>query len=172
MDIITSLHGNRIGLSKNDDLVINEQIAIPAVNGKVVALTAATTITRDSHDARILYLNAAAGKAITLPAASGSGSRYRFILGTTVTSIGHTIKVANATDIMIGNALVLQDGGDTLVAFETASDTDTITLNGTTTGGIKGDEIEVIDVASGVFFVKLLLSATGTEATPFSATVS
>lgn len=172
MDIITSLHGNRIGLSVNDDLVINGQVVAPAVNSKVVALTAATTITRDSHDARILYLNAAAGKAVTLPAASGSGSRYRFILGTTVTSIGHTIKVANATDIMIGNALVLQDGGDTLVAFETASDTDTITLNGTTTGGIKGDEVEVIDVASGVFFVKLLLSATGTEATPFSATVS
>ena len=172
MDILTSLHGNRLGLSKNDDLVINGQIAVPAVASKVVTLTAATTITRDSHDARILYLNAAAGKAVTLPAASGSGSCFKFILGTTVTSIGHTIKVANATDIMIGNAVVLADGGDTLVGFETASDTDTITLNGTTTGGIKGDEVEVIDVASGVFFVKLRTSATGSEATPFSATVS
>lgn len=172
MDIKTSIHGNRVGLSNNDDLVLNGQVAVPSVTGKVVALTAATTITRDSHDGRILYLNAAAGKAITLPAASGSGSRYRFINGTTVTSIGHTIKVASASDIMIGNAVVLADGGDTLVAFETAADTDTITLNGTTTGGIKGDEIEVIDVASGVFFVKLLLSATGSEATPFSATVS
>jgi hypothetical protein len=172
MDILTSLHGERIGLSKNDDLVINGQVAVPASNAKVVALTAAATITRDSHDGRLLYLNAAAGKAITLPAASGSGSRYRFVVGATVTSVGHTIKVANATDIMIGNAIVLQDGGDTLVAFETASTTDTITLDGSTTGGIIGDEIEVIDVASGVFFVKLLLSATGTEATPFSATVS
>lgn len=172
MDILTSLHGERIGLSKNDDLVINGQVAIPAVNGKVVAITDATTITRDSHDDRILYLNAAAGKAITLPAASGSGSRFRFILGTAVTSGSHTIKVANATDVMIGHAVALADAGDTLVGFETAADTDTISLNGSTTGGKKGDEIEIIDVASGVFFVKTLISATGVEATPFSATVS
>lgn len=172
MDILTSLHGERIGLSKNDDLVINGQVAVPAVASKVVVLTAATAITRDSHDGRILYLNAAAGKAITLPNASGSGSRFRFILGTTVTSGSHTIKVANATDVMIGHAVALADAGDTLVGFETAADTDTISLNGSTTGGKKGDEIEIIDVAIGVFFVKTLISATGIEATPFSATVS
>ena len=32
-----------------------------------------------------------------------------------------------------------QDSGDTVVGWETASDSDTITMNGTTKGGIKGD---------------------------------
>ena len=172
MDILTSLHGNRIGLSKNDDLVINDQIAVPAVNGRVVPLSAAASITRDAHGDRVVYVTGTTGRAFTLPAAVGSGVKYHLILGATVTSGSHTIKVANATDVMIGHAVALADAGDTLVGFETAADTDTITLNGSTTGGKKGDEIEIIDVASGVFFVKTLISATGVEATPFSATVS
>lgn len=172
MDILTSLHGNRIGLSKNDDLIINDQVAIPAVNGRVVPLSAATSITRDAHGDRVVYITGTTGRAFTLPAAVGSGVKYRFVLGTTVTSGSHTIKVANATDIFIGNAVVLADGGDTLVGFECAADSDTITLNGTTTGGLKGDYVEIVSVASGVFFVNVRTSATGSEATPFSATVS
>lgn len=172
MDILTSLHGERIGLSKNDDLVLNGQVAVPASNAKVVALSAATSITRDSHSERVIYVSGTTGRAFTLPAATGTGSKFRFVIGTTVTSGSHTIKVANATDVMIGNAVVLQDGGDTMVGFECGATDDTITLNGTTTGGLKGDYVEVIDVASGIFFVNVRISATGTEATPFSATVS
>ena len=172
MDIKTSIHGNRVGLSNNDDLVLNGQVAVPAVDGRVVPLSAATSITRDAHGDRVVYITGTTGRAFTLPAAIGSGVKYRFVLGTNVTSGSHTIKVANATDVMIGHAVALADAGDTLVGFETAADTDTISLNGSTTGGKKGDEIEIIDVASGVFFVKTLISATGSEATPFSATVS
>lgn len=130
------------------------------------------TVTSAAHAGRTVTLSRAAGIAVTLPAATGTGDRYRFFIGTTVTSNSTTIKVANATDVMAGQALVAQDGGDTLVAFEAAAADDTITFNGTTTGGLKGALVEIEDVASGLFQVRVTGAATGTEATPFSATVS
>lgn len=143
------------------------------LSGGVTDATAATlTVTQASHAGKTITLNRAAGIAVTLPAATGTGSIYRFFVGTTVTSNSTTIKVGTAAETMRGNAVVLQDGGDTLVGFEAGATADTITLNGTTTGGILGDFIELIDVASNLFYVRCLLSGTGTEATPFSATVS
>ena len=135
--------------------------------------TAATlAITQAAHAGRVVTLNKADGIAVTLPTATGSGSVYRFFVGTTVTSSAITIKVSSAAQTMSGLAVVAADGGDTVVAFETASDTDTISFNGTTTGGILGDFVELIDVASNKYYVRITASATSSEATPFSATVS
>jgi hypothetical protein len=138
----------------------------------VVNHTAGATLTAGANGNRTNTLNAAAGQAIVLPAATGSGDRYRFFVGTTITSNSTTIKVANAADTMRGNAIVAQDGGDTVVVFEAGATADTITLNGTTTGGLVGDWIELEDVAANMWSVRAVLAATGTEATPFSATVS
>jgi hypothetical protein len=136
-----------------------------------VNITASTTLSQKRHGDSTVTVNAAAGLTLTLPAASGTGSRFRIFVGTTVTSNNVVIQVANSSDVMSGSARVAQDGGDTAVAFETASTSDTITLNGTTTGGIKGDFIELEDVATNLWRVSAVLSATGTEATPFSAAV-
>lgn len=139
----------------------------------VVNLTAATlTLDDETHDGRLVTVNRAAGSTITLPAATGSGAKYRVFVGTTVTSNNVVIQVANATDTMVGGALVMADAGDSTVGFEAAGTHDTVTLNGTTTGGIKGDEFTFEDVASGLWKVTGVMSATGTEATPFSAAVS
>lgn len=133
--------------------------------------TATVALTRGAHADRIVTLNRAGGIAAALPAATGSGDTYRLLIGTTFTSPA-TIKVANATDVMTGRALMAADGGDTFVGFETAADTDTVTLNGSTTGGFRGDMVELIDMASGFWWVRVVGAATGAEATPFSATVS
>lgn len=138
---------------------------------RIVNVTAATlTVTEALHDSKVVTLNAAAGVAVTLPAATGSGTKLQFILGTTITSVGTTIKVVG-NDTMTGSALLAQDAADTAVMFETAADSDTITLNGSTTGGIKGDSIELTDIAADLWWVRMVGSATGIEATPFSATV-
>ncbi len=136
-----------------------------------IAVTASRTLTRSDVGAPIV-VNAAAGLTLTLPASSGSGDDFEIIIGTTVTSNSVVVKVANATDVMRGVAANAADGGDTAVAFETASTSDTITMNGTTTGGIVGDRILLKDYAAGFWQVQVLGQATGTEATPFSATVS
>ena len=132
--------------------------------------TASATLTR-SDAATILTVNAAAGLTLTLPAAAGLGDMFRIFIGTTVTSNSVIIKVANSSDIMAGLALSAADGGDTVNGWETASTSDTITLNGTTTGGIKGDYIELVDCAANTWATLVRSSSTGTEATCFSATV-
>jgi hypothetical protein len=173
MDILTSIHGKRLGLGKDGSLVLNHganQTLVPVSN--VVDATAATlTVTRDAHAGRLVTLNRAAGIAVTLPAATGSGDKYRFFVGTTITSNSTTIKVVG-DDTMSGLALLAQDSADTVVGFETGADADTITFNGTTTGGVKGATVELEDVAADLWSVRVVGAATGTEATPFSATVS
>jgi hypothetical protein len=134
--------------------------------------TATATVTSAAHSGRTVLLDRAAGQALTLPAATGSGNSYKFFVATTITSNSTTIKVADATDVMAGMAIVANDGGNTASIFETAADSDTITFNGGTTGGIKGAVVELQDVASNLWSVVIRTSATGTEATPFSATVS
>lgn len=151
--------------------VTGAQLRAFAHSGLVDATAATLTVTAAAHGGRLVTLNRAAGIAVTLPAATGSGAKFRFFLGTTVTSNTTTIKVANATDTMVGFALVLQDAADTMVGFEASGTHDTITWNGSTTGGIKGDEAEIQDVATNLFRVRVIQSATGIEATPFSATV-
>ncbi len=135
-----------------------------------IAVTASTTLA-DTHVGTTVVVNAAAGLTLTLPAAYGSGKEFEIVIGTTVTSNSVAVKVANASDTMTGVCMNAADGGDTVVAFETAASSDTITMNGSTTGGIKGDRIRLKDVATNLWSVTVIGSATGTEATPFSATV-
>lgn len=138
-----------------------------------ITLDAATvTITPETHGETLLVVDRAAGVTATLPDATGSGAKYTFILKTTVTSNSFKVQVPDADNTMTGTAILGQDAADTAVLFETASTTDTITMNGSTTGGIKGDIVECWDLDADLWFVRVLGSATGTEATPFSAAVS
>jgi hypothetical protein len=132
--------------------------------------TASATLTRSDADATIT-VNAAAGLTLTLPAATGLGDTYTVVIGTTVTSNSVIIKVANSSDIMAGSAIQAADAGSTSNMWEAGASDDTITLNGTTTGGIKGDRVILQDVATNLWSVTVIGAATGTEATPFSATV-
>ena len=143
------------------------------VSTRIVNVTASTlTVTEALHDNKIVTLNRAAGITTTLPAATGSGAKFRFLIGTTVTSNTTVIKVANASDAFQGFSQIVSDDTAAVKGFiATAGTDDTITLNGTTTGGYVGDIIEVQDVATNRFQVQVTGKATGTEATPFSATV-
>ena len=157
--------------------LVNEGVLLGDMNGSVlstppVSITGATlTCTKDVHAGRTTVISAVAGCAVTLPAATGTGSVYRFVIGSTITSNSTTIKVANATDVMSGRAFVISDGAAAVLGYATTSTSDTITLNGTTLGGLAGDHIEIIDAITGTFAVRVFTAATGTEATPFSATV-
>lgn len=141
-------------------------------NSGLVAITASTTLD-NSHNGKTVTFSAAAGLAITLPTATGSGWRVKLVNLTTITSNTTTIKVNNTTDAINGFSNIISDdaGGPAKGFIAAAGSDDTITFNGTTTGGYVGDIVEIEDVASGLFQVKVMGKATGTEATPFSATV-
>lgn len=132
----------------------------------VIAVTAAATLSDDAYAGRTINLNSTTGRTITLPAATGSGAAYTIFVGATVSSGSHVVAAAG-TDVIQGVVAIATDIAG--VSVPTASDTDTITLNGSTTGGVRGSWLELQDVASGIWSVKGGLVSTSTEATPFSA---
>lgn len=136
----------------------------------IVTLTAATeTITADAHAGNRIIMNRAAGQTITLPAAIGTGIQYEFIL--LVDASGNQIiRVANAVDTMMGTAnLSVAAAPSTFQTVDATSDT--ITMNGTTTGGLRGARVVCTSAAVGLWAVSVHSEATGVVATPFSATV-
>lgn len=132
-------------------------------------LTASATLTASDAET-VVNLDAAAGLTVTLPAATGTGRKYTLVVATTVTSNSYIIQVASADDVMAGSLGVTTDAAG--VVIPTAATSDTITMNGSTTGGLAGSTVVLIDTASGVWNVGGSLKSTGTEATPFSAAVS
>jgi hypothetical protein len=151
-------------------------IAFDTVSGGGVTAAGATkTITAAEHGGRTILLDTAAGSVVTLPAATGSGVKFRFLVSVVPTSNSHIIKVANANDTFTGQVLSVSDDAGFPVKGYTADATagaDTITLNRTTTGGtVKGEFVIVEDYAANKWSVTGVIAATGTEATPFSATV-
>lgn len=143
-------------------------------NTEVVELTASTlTLSADTHHNRTVLVNRAAGATITLPASTGSGARFRVLVGTALTSGSLIIAVANASDVMIGSIIGVSDDPATAKGWVAAATSDTITLNRTTTGVAgKGEWIELEDVAANTWAVKGGITQTGAEATPFSAAVA
>ena len=155
----------------------------------VVDADSNTSLTVATHAGRIVHNDAAGAVTYTLPATnatadsgvSGPGSDpnsannigAKFEIFSSITKTGSLIvKVANATDVMIGSALFIDDTSDNAVGFESAATSDTITLNGTDSGGVTFSRIVCTVIASGKYKVEVVSGNTGTPATPFSATVS
>lgn len=142
------------------------------VSARVVNTTATTlAVTAASHSGKIVKVSSTAPIAVTLPASTGGGDIYTFVLGVAATATPHTIKVANTTDKLAGVSLIAQTDTAQVNGFLTTATDDTITLDGTTKGGLVGDEIVIKDIAAGTFSVRIAGGASGTVATPFSATV-
>ncbi len=161
--IAAASRGNRRAL----DLVMRDGFTAEGTT----ATAATVALTRTANAGVVTLLSRAAGQAVTLPAATGSGDTYRLLITTTITSNSTTIKVANSSDTMVG-VVVTATTTTGAGTHEAAGGTDdTITLNGTTTGGIAGSYVELTDVASTLWMVTGRLVGSGTLATPLSATV-
>ena len=165
-----------------DDLVAdNLYVAGVALGAQApVAAGSTLTLTAATHGGKVIKLDTLAGSVVTLPAATGTGNIYRFYVSVVATSNSHVVKVANATDFFVGVITGSRtDSGNAVLGFAAANsgtvatNSDTITLNRTTTGSVNvGEWLEVQDVDTAVFTVKGVLSATGAAfATPFTAAV-
>jgi hypothetical protein len=155
-------------------------ITNPTQSGQTPAtITGATATLGAAHVGRTTTLNRAAGIALTLPAATGSGDIYELLVLATFTGAS-SVAVANASDYMIGVAQMGIDGGTavphqypTANTGTVATESDTCSLFGTANsqGGIKGARIKLQDIAANIWSVLYTSDAGGTEATPFSAAV-
>lgn len=142
--------------------------------GTPILHTANATLDIDTHAGRLNVFNDSDGATLTLPAATGSGAVYRFLVAVTVTLNNDIVQVANATDEFVGTLYQIDtDTADAIAAYPAldADGFDTVTLNGTTTGGLQGDYFEIEDVASGKFAIRGTVMGTGIVATPLSAAV-
>jgi hypothetical protein len=165
--IASHITGNLSGLLAT----VTELNRVADSSTRVVTTTVALGVTQALHDGKTIVLNNVVGFASTLPAMTGSGARYRFVVGATVTTPSHTIVATGAH--LVGLVFMVNDTAATTVftansISANATPITTITLNGTTTGGRVGDWIEVEDVATNIGVVRGMVSASGTEATPFS----
>lgn len=133
------------------------------------------TVTRATHLGRYILLDTLTGSVATLPAATGTGDKYRFFVSVAPTSNNHIVKVANASDTMVGTITSVPTaiaGAVTANSAEAAGGTDdTITMNGTTGGGIAGSYIECTDIATNLWLVEGMLVASGVLTSSLSATV-
>ena len=175
------------GLVTNGDITITPQGTGAVTTANQLTLTgsfkqaihtftATDAITEAEHAGRTLLLGEVGGNAevtLTLPDATGSGTTYKFVVSVTNTS-NYVIKVPDANNTIDGIITYLDLDGTAVTGYGTAATSDTITLNGTTTGGLLGDHLELIDIATDQWHVRGCMRVpTGSNpATPFSATVS
>jgi hypothetical protein len=137
----------------------------------VVVNAATLTLTPALHGGRLVVLSgttANAGVAITPPAATGTGDRYTIVFGSTITSNTTTLdaKAGNASDVFAGWIQTYK--ATTFTPYIANSTMNLMTFDGSTRGGIKGDIIRIIDVATNLWIVEGFTTQSGTIATPFT----
>lgn len=141
------------------------------VSGRLVAAGSTLTVTEALHDGKTILLNQAAGCTITLPAASASGMRLRFVVTVKPTSNQHRINVVG-DDKFEGQINLIDMDGVAQAAYAAidSADNDQINLNGTTTGGQIGDFIVLEDVLADKWHVIGfgVVPAGSNPATPFA----
>ncbi len=154
----------------------------------VIDADSSTSLTVATHAGRIVHNDAAGAVTYTLPAVnatadsgvSGPGPDLNnannvgatFTIVSSITKTGDlVVQVANSTDVMSGGAFFIDDSSDNVVGFETVAASDTITLNGTDTGGVTYAKIICTVLGTGLWSVSVHTGCTGSPATCFSAAV-
>lgn len=137
-------------------------------NLAIPAATTTLTLAPATHAGKTLLIASTGGLAITPPAATGTFNVYEFLFTATITGGSFTFdsKAGNASDVITG--IVDTNKVGTLSQWGTAANSNLITLNGGTTGGLAGDTLRLVDVGTNLWKVWGVLSQSGTVATPFS----
>jgi hypothetical protein len=144
---------------------------VPVNAAAPVSLTAGVTLTPAAHAFRTLLINAAAGIAIVLPAATGSGNEYRGIFGTTLTSNATTV-TAPAGSVLNGLAIINNTGDSsaaTVDAYPTGASDEQLSFTASVGAGKAGDSFEITDVASGVYAVRVFIQGEADPVNPFGS---
>lgn len=142
----------------------------PTVAHAPVPIGASAAITT-ANAGGVFLLNTAAGSVATLPAATGSGYRYTFVVTTTTTSGAHKILAASNADFI--NGLAVGENANTAKVFASAASTShsiQMPFAGTQpSGGFIGDQYAFIDVGANLWQVNGTYQAGTAPTTPFSA---
>jgi len=153
---------------------IREQMGtdVLAARQPLVSLTSATKGATVLESGTMFVLNKADGITVTLPASADLGTYFDFVVGTTVTSNSYKIITAVGTELLVGQALNCDtDTGNATLVFPglVGSSYISIIMNGSTTGGLKGDSVRFTKLNATTWLCNGRFNGTGTVATPYSA---
>lgn len=134
-----------------DDVTI-DALTVTSITGAMTAtpgaITGTDSITQAEHANRVNVITGTSAATLTLPEATGTGDVYTFIFGQVNTN-GTVFVAADTSNCSIGGSLnILDADANTQTAYFATSGDDTITINGTTTGGLIGDTIVLTDIAT------------------------
>lgn len=140
------------------------------ISNRTVAAGSTLSLTAADHDGKLIQLDTATGSVCTLPAATGTGAKFKFVVTVVPTSNSHIVKVADATDLLRG-VIHESDANNTyaLATYPTLVASDTVTLPSSDSLEI-GAWIEVQDIATNYYSV-VGYYARNTAGTVFSAAV-
>ena len=147
---------------------MTSQGANPRTQATEQHIVSDTLVAADDANA-MTVTNLATTMTFVLPAALGTGNRYTFLTQLTCTQ-DHIYEAASAADVFTGYAYMGVTGTD-LEMFQTVAASDTVTLDGTISGGLLGTKVEFIDMAAGLWHVAVFANASGAQVTPFSEAV-
>lgn len=120
---------------------------------------------------KVFLFDRATGINYTLPLAPELGLTYKFMTTVSVTSNNYVIE-GSASDLLIGSLIMNDtDSSGAVVALSPDGNDKTITMNGTTKGGLIGTEIEITCVRTAppaLWQVKGVNRYSGDVVTPFS----
>lgn len=150
-------------------------LSTKAASGGAVINAGATKVLTTANAGATVNLDTAAGSVVTLPIATGSGIKFKFIVKTTITSNSHKIITGQATDYLQGNAILNKAGTQSVFYAAPASTFCSLQMPATgsiPSGGTLGDIIEFTDFAANTWQVNMTGTAGGTVGTPFNTATS
>ena len=144
-------------------------VAVPSwtqyASGAPIAAGSTKTLTAPQSGSTIL-LDTASGSVVTLPVPK-VGIKFTFIVSVTVTTNSHKVITDASTTYMVGMVALMEAAATTAVGclFDGTGNI-AITMNGTTTGGIKGTRFTVECISATVWEISGLIAGSGSLSTP------
>lgn len=136
----------------------------------VISGQGATRTLVASESGSLVKFDRAAGIVYTLPTAPVAGTYFDFVVETTITSNAAKVITGAGTELLIGGYTnVDTDTSNAVAAFTGNGSTHVaVSMNGTTTGGIKGTKLRFTCLSATAWMVEGTVHGSGTVATAFA----
>ena len=139
--------------------------AQPVISGQ-----GATRTLNEMESGSLALFDRAAGIVYTLPTAPKIGSFFDFVVTTTITSNAAKVITGAGTELLIGGYTNVDTDTANAVAVFTGNGSThvSVSMNGTTTGGILGTKLRFTCLSSTKWMVEGIVQGNGTVATAFA----
>ena len=136
----------------------------------VISGEGATRTLSETESGSTCLFDRAAGIVYTLPTAPTPGTFFEFIITTTITSNAAKVITGAGTELLIGGYMnVDTDTSNAVAAFTGNGSTHvSVSMNGTTTGGILGTKLRFTCLSSTRWMVEGIVQGSGVVATAFA----